>query len=642
MVRLKIHRIDALTAVGRTNWYALLAYLAFVTITTLGVEDVDFFDDGRQTELPLIGVSIPTFAFFVFAPVLGGALYANLHLHIRKVTEALGPPPLGPPPLIGGVPLEACIKPWLFSDFVLHQRRDGAIVGRPLDTFAWFATCTFLWAAGPFTLMLMWIRTWPAHSLWLSALCAVCFIGAVYAGVLSWNKMRADTGRRACSSVGASTAVIACLCLPIAWLTSANSKGIAEWKGAYEWVFSSTFRTDSWFARAADDPFYKRFAIWSLEVVADLASLDEADLSAATFSALPAEHADLNAARLRYRADYCARLGLDAIVCDRARSAAHDPPPHLALSRKKWCKERGYGGTLENKCDNFFERVDANFFFEWSAYRAAIIADLEKPNLQGRDLRRARLSRAKLYGVDLRGARLDGADLYKAKLELANLSDTRLDRAMLMNAHLEGAILYHASLKGAILRAAWLEGAELYGAKIGGADLSGARLAGASLANTGLEGASLNLAGMEGSDLFGAKLERADLTSANLRGSNLSGSILAGTEKLPMVLRFTNLSGAINRGGALRFVDLRSAIFSHSTDFRNSFGDATVLLPDTLEPPCQWATHWLSDADFFAQWRGWIEANPDYPNENILWTIIAPDQWRNVKPVPPPEGCMWK
>ncbi|MBU3029789.1 pentapeptide repeat-containing protein [Paracoccus marinaquae] len=88
-----VARIDALTATGRANWFALLAYLAFALITTLGVEDVDFFVDSRQTQLSLVNVSIPTFSFFVFAPILGAALYAYLHLHIRKVTEPLAEAP---------------------------------------------------------------------------------------------------------------------------------------------------------------------------------------------------------------------------------------------------------------------------------------------------------------------------------------------------------------------------------------------------------------------------------------------------------------------------------------------------------------------------------------------------------------------
>ncbi|MEM9348973.1 MAG: hypothetical protein AAGA47_01830, partial [Pseudomonadota bacterium] len=49
----QIARINELTRVGRTNWFALLAYQTFAFITILGVEDADFFIDSRQTQLPL-------------------------------------------------------------------------------------------------------------------------------------------------------------------------------------------------------------------------------------------------------------------------------------------------------------------------------------------------------------------------------------------------------------------------------------------------------------------------------------------------------------------------------------------------------------------------------------------------------------
>ena len=44
-----------------------------IGIALLAVEDADFFIPERQTELPLIGVSIPTALFFAIAPGLGRA-----------------------------------------------------------------------------------------------------------------------------------------------------------------------------------------------------------------------------------------------------------------------------------------------------------------------------------------------------------------------------------------------------------------------------------------------------------------------------------------------------------------------------------------------------------------------------------------
>ena len=66
--------------------------------------------------------------------------------------------------------------------------------------------------------------------------------------------------------------------------------------------------------------------------------------------------------------------------------------------------------------------------------------------------------------ADLRGANLRGADLYGANLRGANLYG-----ADLRGADLRGANLYGANLRGADLR-----GANLYGADLRGADLYGA------------------------------------------------------------------------------------------------------------------------------------------------------------------------
>ncbi|MEL6998460.1 MAG: hypothetical protein AAFP68_09380, partial [Pseudomonadota bacterium] len=89
----EIARINALSLVARTTWFGLLAYLAFVGVTLLGVEDADFFVPSRQTQLPLVNVSIPTSAFFWFAPLLGAGLYTYLHLQLVKLWEALATPP---------------------------------------------------------------------------------------------------------------------------------------------------------------------------------------------------------------------------------------------------------------------------------------------------------------------------------------------------------------------------------------------------------------------------------------------------------------------------------------------------------------------------------------------------------------------
>ena len=81
----QIARINEISALARTSWIGLLAYLAFVFVTLLGVQDADFFVPSRQTQLPLVNVSIPTASFFYFAPILASALFIYLHLFLLKL-----------------------------------------------------------------------------------------------------------------------------------------------------------------------------------------------------------------------------------------------------------------------------------------------------------------------------------------------------------------------------------------------------------------------------------------------------------------------------------------------------------------------------------------------------------------------------
>ena len=71
--RARIDRINEISAIARTSWLALLGHLAFIGISLLAVEDADFFVETLRTDLPLVGVAVPTYAFFLFAPLLAAA-----------------------------------------------------------------------------------------------------------------------------------------------------------------------------------------------------------------------------------------------------------------------------------------------------------------------------------------------------------------------------------------------------------------------------------------------------------------------------------------------------------------------------------------------------------------------------------------
>lgn len=55
---------------ARATWFSLILLLLFCGVTLLGVDDKDFFEYGVSTQLPLVGVSVPTKSFFWAAPLL--------------------------------------------------------------------------------------------------------------------------------------------------------------------------------------------------------------------------------------------------------------------------------------------------------------------------------------------------------------------------------------------------------------------------------------------------------------------------------------------------------------------------------------------------------------------------------------------
>lgn len=113
---------------------------------------------------------------------------------------------------------------------------------------------------------------------------------------------------------------------------------------------------------------------------------------------------------------------------------------------------------------------------------------------------------------------LDGTDLRGARLR-----DKKLPPLCMGGANLAGANLTGADLGGARMPNADLTGAFLTGADLTGAYLRYAVLADAHLTDVRLTGADLGYANVAGDDLTGADVERAILSDTNLAGADLTG-----------------------------------------------------------------------------------------------------------------------
>ncbi len=575
-----IARIAELSRTARATWFALLGYLAFVGVTLLGVKDADFFLASRETQLPLIGVTIPTDSFFWTAPIFGAALYIYLQLYLQKLWEALAKPG----PTHRGEPLGAHIFPWLISDWALKRRGDGAHVERPMGWLASLVTVLLVFWAGPIVLLSFWWRSMPAHDEWLTLTIGAAALASLYAGCTGWwdamlkLKAQGEVSEDALSTWSArwKRPLALSLFVAIALLSWMRTEGgldfyvnmaidlAEELRGPDDYTVFRADTQEFLFYQLENNPkeltLQEQQEIWVrdhpwIPNLADVAftprpgplddwlNLAPADFRSVSLTPRPSDWIGRDTAEKRFRAEWCKRRGLDPKICR--------PPqePFEQTARRVWCKQNDFpvdptNGDEHKTCAAYFADLDRSFSTEWLEQRGEYLNTLDAPDMRDRDFRNADFGSAFLPGANLSRARLEGADLVEARLEGADLYRARLEGAFLSLARLEGADLGEARLAGAFLSRARLEGADLYRARLEGAKLDFARLEGAYLVEARLEGAKLVEARLEGAYLNRARLEGADLYRARLEGANLGEALLRRAKLVEARLEGANLGFA--------------------------------------------------------------------------------------------------
>ncbi|WP_306116562.1 MULTISPECIES: pentapeptide repeat-containing protein [unclassified Roseovarius] len=185
----EIDRINALTSNARKTWFALLGVLVFVGITLMGVEHIDFYGVNRATKLPLVNVEVPTFYFFVAAPILTAAIYGYFHLYLIRLWDALGEAPAR----VDDMPVGDVIAPWLVSDAALHyrhsKREDFCATPRALEGGAMFLNFLLAWLFGLIILYFQWRQSMPARTFWMSSIACISFIVSLVVGTTSITMM---------------------------------------------------------------------------------------------------------------------------------------------------------------------------------------------------------------------------------------------------------------------------------------------------------------------------------------------------------------------------------------------------------------------------------------------------------------------
>lgn len=545
----QVARINDIIATSRGIWFGLLSYLAFVGVTWMGVKDADFFIPERSTQLPLIGVSVPTLLFFAIAPTIGALIYAYFHMQLLKLWEAL----TRTDPKIDGTYLSDHIKPWLVADLCLSYRK-GALRPRPL---AWISNkLNFLivfWGT-PFVLWALWLSSAAPHYEWLTILC--CGLPLTFTtlvGINGWHRLKhlAQGGDPAKIKLPTMQrmAVIAIAFAVLVW-------GWLQVEGTFK-----NYAQLVWTEKQTEGTFID----WEI-----LTFLKSADLPNVNFAKVPEGWPDRGSFRIDHRETWCKTVGIPAIACGPAppldkvdlRSTENEK-----LHRLRWCKTLFESDSFEKRCAAMFTDYEKDFEASWLRQRNLNIDALPKFDFRGANLRNANLS----------GAQLQGADLSEANLQQALLYETQLERASLPKAQLQSADLTDVQLQGADLKETQLQGAILIRSQLDEANLMEARMQGAFLGGTKVN----SLTTLIMVDFRGAALKEVDLTGVLLSPSRLSNTF-----------GDTSISDA--------FGDTSVTLLAGET---GNAGSASW--------PKDWSKDNLDLDTFFKEWRAWQKTLPE-------------------------------
>lgn len=623
-----VTRINALTTNARNTWFVLLGVLVFVTITLMGVEDIDFYGVDRATKLPLVDVEVPTRLFFVAAPILSAAVYGYFHLYLIRLWDALGAAPAAHERRTLG----DAVNPWLVTDMALFLR-PKARVARAMDGPAFILNVGLAWVFGLAVLGWLWWESATGREVWMTMIACGALVVSLAAGYASartmWIILRRNDHARHRATGGLGFLAAVWIGAPLLFIVS-HSRA----EQASDWVPLAPVQLAE--ARLVERPAgwlqyehaKREFQVtWCKRESKDCAALSEEDEEA---------FAEEWQTRRGDQIGGLKRPGINGVSVTAFETAWRDEPSR----------------TVEDLA-RFSERMS----------RSALNltgADLRHAFLSGMNLTAARLGQANLNDANLEGADLPGAQLQDADLGWAQLQDANLSLAQLQGANLRGAQLQDANLREAQLQEAdlWeaqLQDANLFRARLQEAYLSEAQLQDAFLHGAQLQDANLFEAQLQEANLHGAQLQEVFLIGAQLQGSTWPYAILTGTAANSILPLWTNLSASTNNGGALRFVDLSHARFDLRTDWRNVFLDGSVTGPSFKRiagrgTPCQWVDRVITDdAAFMALWRWWFDIGPD-GGGGLPTSLRMPSILREIDPASPalrakygiPDDCTWQ
>lgn len=443
-----LDQIEEISKNARSTWFGLLAVQVFIVVTLMSHRDSNFFAFGAVTELPVVGIEVPTAYFFIGAPLLLSSLFCYLHLYLVPLWSALG----RLEPRRNDRPIDEFVYPTLIARAALGYRatRRGDESKKPCMerhamTGAVQTICVLLlWILGIAILTWAWWRSMPLHDPILSLIILGCLGFALFTG---WNGL---------------VAFHRCLAL------IPGSPGAEPDQTRWRLISSIVVVLALVTLGRTDQDF-------------EFAPLARADMVRATLTTRPDDWKPYVQWREDFRFNYMERLN--------KRKGWQTPNPNFQAPT-----------TKKNPVEAMREATQ----HAWETYSRS----LRRANNADGDLRRADLTRAFWPGADLRRADLTGAILERTILTGAVIRSGVLRGANLHRAHLEavnfepidevfvptptdftGAVMTRVNLTDAYLNNAILRGVDLWRANLDGADVAGWDIKGASLRRAKLKGA---------------------------------------------------------------------------------------------------------------------------------------------------------
>ena len=564
---------NSASATARNAWLAFVLLLAYLLVTLAGVTHQNLLLNSPVT-LPIVGVQIPLFTFFLAAPVLlilvhlgllvQHALLSHKLYHFSRaisVDEAPGE---------RDHPLRIRLHNYTYSQLLAGPK--------PPKRLEWLLRrmVFFTLAALPvLTLLYLQIKFLPYHEVavtyWHRSMIILDIVllftmrriigmhlfrkgsAMIEPDEADWHWRLTRTGYWAGIAISAVILLFSFLVATVPdagldrltrsinWLASdVQSAGLKRKVfGPTAWLFEG----EADLVRGqADTPFgwSRNLIVTDKDLVPDREdqhgevsqSLRGRDLRYAVLDRTDLHRADLTGADLRWSSLRATRLEHVTAGCvDEFGDGSHEYREEDCLQLQGanmiWAQlQNAYlvGVKMENA--NVVSAKLHKADLRWGRMRQArfVKSELKKAKLSASELQNTSFHEANLAGADLSDASLEEATLTKANLERAqlalatmqgaNLSDSQLQGTLLFGAELQGADLVFTGLQGAKMSEAQLQGADLSDASLLGADLYGAELQGAKLQDAKLQGADLSDARMQGADLDGAEFQGADLRQA--------------------------------------------------------------------------------------------------------------------------------